>query len=255
MPFDRLVKVVSGEPEGFTLGRSKWQLIGVDVTGNQITVGAHDPGLPWNLPGSVPTPASASVLTGFAANYFIDIPDDRATTLFIAGNITDSAASLGPLNRNGQVYPPGARAPLGRAIIVATSDANPASSKVVERIDRVNVGFLNLPVLSNPLWTHRLGDQVTFLRPGDTSAATTFTAWCELLDITAADQLTVTAAGVDETGTRYDVRVRVRHDSRWSTELIVEFDGLRYSVVSVQEDTEAPPRRAQILGLRRYEAG
>ena len=261
MPLDRIVTVTGVEvsTEGYQYQGHRWQLLAFtikpDGSGGTLSVGAHSKQAAWPILGaSDPDDSIASVLPANVRASFINIPVAFPIVIEILNGLVGTDAYMGPLRRDGTEYDADAQVLLGRvrdaynSSGVSTSDA-PYDSRVSRWVVAVH-GFVGL---DNPVFANRLGAQITFRYSAGNRPSAGFSTWCQLLDITASDQLEVTAGGVSESGQRYDARLRVRYDARWNADAVVRFEGVAYSLVSVAEDTTEPVlRRAyQILGLRR----
>ena len=78
-------------------------------------------------------------------------------------------------------------------------------------------------------------------------------AWCEILDLTAIDQLSLTIDTVDSGRSQIDILVRVRSDEDIEADNEFTLDGDRYQVRTVTDEIEGGRGRFKRLAARRYE--
>jgi len=203
-----------------------------------LEVGATNPAISFEI---TTTGAPSDI-----ARYFLRLSFALADVLEASRQFQGAKVRRGPAKRDGTAFPAEEQVVLGTVMGVRNTAAV-ASGRLTTSIDRFILSVPGLPVFDQYL------DQVTIERPVEPGVAA-FSAWCELVDIAASDQLRLAGGGdVLEGGQQYDARIRVRYDARWSTERLAVFDGLEYSVVSVAEDTTRSAKRFQIVGLRRVE--
>lgn len=247
---DRVIHVL-GEVEGSSylyLPGAPWRLVDFDGPAQAptgIAVGVHNPGAQFAITAGNNSPPEI-------VRRFYVLTLDIETVARTIRQLVGSTVQLGPRKADGTEYAADEQIRIGTVFNATNASARSAgeSRTTGQRIWRYLLTIQGLPATGTfgNLW-----DEVTIVPSDSAAALTEFYAWCELIDIVASDELEITAARVRDVGQQYDARVRVRFDTRWTTERTVDFGNLRYSVVNVAEDTTLPRLRYQIIGLRRVE--